>query len=531
VLRARVFAQQAGSEPARMGLQVDGKDIATFDVPVGSNAPQVSEARATLKGGPHRLGVAFLNDYYDPMAADPARRDRNLVVESIAVQGPEVTGPASLPESHRRILFCTPTPATRNECARAILERFASRAYRRQATAGEVGRLIRFVDLAEQSGESFERGIQLAVEAVLSSPQFLFRVELDPRPRQKGEQMPLVREVNEIELAARLSYFLWSSMPDDELLGLAREGRLREGDTLERQVRRMLADPKARALVENFGDQWLHLRLLDNINPDAKQFPGFDEALRGAMLEETRLFFESVVREDRSVLDFLDANDTFVNERLARHYGIPGVKGEEFRRIVLNDDRRGGLLGQASILTVTSNPTRTSPVKRGKWILEQILGSPPPPPPPDVPELKEDKEVVLSGSLRQRMEQHRANPSCASCHSRMDPLGFGLENYDAIGGWRDKDGKFPIDASGTLPSGQSFEGPKALKAILKSRDREFVRCLAEKMLTFSLGRGLDYHDACAVDRIVAAMAEHNNTFSTLVWEIVRSDPFQKRRTR
>jgi len=343
--------------------------------------------------------------------------------------------------------------------------------------------------------------------------------------------LPPTHPVNEFELASRLSYFLWSSMPDEELTGLAVAGKLREGDNLETQVLRMLRDPKSRALVENFGDQWLQLRLLNTINPDAQRFPTFDDSLRRSMLEETRLFFESVLREDRSVLDFLDAKDTFLNERLARHYGISGVVGEQFRRVTLTDERRGGLLGQASILTVTSNPTRTSPVKRGKWILEQILGTPPPPPPPDVPELKEDQDVVLSGSLRQRMEQHRANPNCATCHGRMDPLGFGLENFDAIGAWRENDGKFPIDASGTLPTGQSFEGPKALRVILKVRQQEFVRCLTEKLLTFGLGRGLEYTDTCAIDRIVETMGEKDDKFSVLVLGIVRSDPFQKRRSR
>ena len=531
ILRARVFGQQAGPDAVRLALRIDGMDVAAARVTAESTAPEVVEARVSLRKGQHTFAVAFLNDYYNPDESDPHRRDRNLVIESLAAQGPVVSGPENLPDSHKQIFFCTPTATTKNECARAIIERFASRAYRRQATAGEIGRLLRFVDLAEQNGDSFERGIQLAVEAILCSPQFLFRVELDPRPRRKGEQMPPVRQINEIELAARLSYFLWSSMPDEELLRLASEGQLRSGDNLERQVSRMIRDPKSRALVENFGDQWLHLRLLNAIHPDTKQFPTFDEELRRAMLEETRLFFESLIRDDRSVLDFLDSNETFLNARLARHYGIPGVSGDEFRRVRLPDDRRGGLLGQASILTVTSNPTRTSPVKRGKWILEQILGSPPPPPPPDVPELKDEPGAVLAGTLRQRMEQHRANPSCASCHARMDPLGFGLENYDAIGAWRDKEGAFPIDSSGTLPSGQSFQGPKALKAILRGRNQEFVHCLAEKMLTFALGRGLDYHDACAVDRIVAAMAGNENKFSTLILEIVRSDPFQKRRTK
>jgi hypothetical protein len=481
------------------------------------------------------VGYGFDN-IADVLTLPPLLFEKYLAAAETIAEKAIVVGPAAaqrdrLPESHRRILFITPTGANRTEAARAIIERFASRAYRRPVAAGEVGRLLRFVDLAEEGGEGFERGIQLAVEAILCSPQFLFRVELDPRPRRRGEVLPPVRPVNDYELASRLSYFLWSSMPDDELTELAAQGELRSDDNLERQVQRMLRDPKAWALVENFGDQWLQLRLLPAINPDAKQFPTFDDDLRRAMLQETRLFFESVLREDRSVLDFLGADDTFVNERLARHYGIAGVKGDEFRRVSLTDDRRGGLLGQASILTVTSNPTRTSPVKRGKWILEQILGTPPPPPPANVPELKEDQDVVLKGTLRQRMEQHRADPNCATCHARLDPLGFGLENYDAIGAWRDREGAFPIDASGTLPTGESFQGPKELRAILKGRSDEFVRCLAEKMLTYALGRGLDYYDKCAVDRIVAAMAQNDFRFSTLVGEIVASDPFQKRRVR
>ncbi len=453
------------------------------------------------------------------------------VAEKSVVVGQGGTGAQTLPESHRRILFCTPTPETKTECARAIVERFASRAYRRPASAGEVGKLLRFVDLAAENGESFERGIQLVVEAVLCSPQFLFRVEFDPRATRRGEKLPPTHPISEFELASRLSYFLWCSMPDEELTRLAAEGKLRTGNVLEQQVRRLLKDPKARGLVENFGDQWLQLRLLGTINPDARQFPMFDDDLRRAMLEETRLFFTSVMSDDRSVLEFLDSDHTFVNARLARHYGISGVEGDAFRPVTLEGDRRGGLLGQASILTVTSNPTRTSPVKRGKWILEQILGTPPPPPPPNVPELKEDKDVVLSGTLRQRMEQHRANPECATCHGRMDPLGFGLENFDAIGAWREKDGTFPIDASGSLPGGQTFAGPKALKAILKAREADFARCLTEKLLTFALGRGLDYYDKCAVDKISAGLASGNYQFSTLILGIVNSDPFQKRRQR
>jgi hypothetical protein len=293
----------------------------------------------------------------------------------------------------------------------------------------------------------------------------------------------------------------------------------------------MLRDVKANALVENFARQWLQLGNLDSVAPDPKLFPAFDDRLRRDMRRETEQFFEAIVREDRSVLDFLDARFTFLNERVARHYGIAGVTGEEFRRVELTGSQRGGILTHASILTVTSNPTRTSPVKRGKWILENILGTPPPPPPPEVEELNESTEAALKGSLRQRMEQHRANPNCAVCHQRMDPLGFAFENYDAIGAWRTTDGKFAIDPSGTLPGGESFQGPAGLKVILKKRKDDFSRCLAEKMLTYALGRGLEHYDRCTVDAIGKALAQDNYRFSTLVLEITRSDPFQKRRGR
>jgi hypothetical protein len=317
-------------------------------------------------------------------------------------------------------------------------------------------------------------------------------------------------------------------MPDDELFSLAEKGTLSCPDVLEAQVDRMLKNPRSNEFVENFAGQWLQLRNLRIVQPDHKQFPAFDEPLRQAMIRETELFFASIMNEDHSLSDFLDADYTFVNERLARHYGIPGVTGDEFRRVNLPDRQRGGLLTQASILTVTSNPTRTSPVKRGKWILEQILGSPPPPPPPNVPELDENKGA-LTGSLRQRMEQHRANPSCASCHSRMDPLGFGLENFDAIGAWREKDGKYAIDPAGTLPTGQSFKTPKELKTILKGKKAEFAHCLAEKLLTYATGRGLEEFDQCTVDAIVKAVENDGDRFSRLIKEVVLSEPFRKRR--
>jgi hypothetical protein len=430
------------------------------------------------------------------------------------------------PEARRRILSAAPQ-ARGAAAAQAILRAFARRAYRRSVSDEEIERLTRFVDLAEKNGDSFEQGIRLALQAVLVSPHFLFRVEKDRKAAASGLK---ANPISDFELASRLSYFLWSSMPDEELFRLAERKALRNGDTLPRQVRRMLADSKATALIENFFGQWLQLRSLATMTPDPAQYPAFDEPLRAAMFKETELFIGAIIKEDRSILVFLDADFTFVNERLARHYGIAGVKGPDFRRVKV-PEARGGVLTQASILTVTSNPTRTSPVKRGKWVLETLLNAPPPPPPPDAGELREDKQAVLSGSLRKRMEMHRAKAICASCHQRMDPLGFGLENFDGIGAWRDKDGKFPIDASGMLPGGQTFEGPKGLRQVLLKKQAEFRRCLAEKMLTYALGRGLEAYDKCAVDDITAAVARDGNRFSSLMIAVVQSEPFQMRRAR
>ncbi|HLH27735.1 MAG TPA: DUF1592 domain-containing protein, partial [Acidimicrobiales bacterium] len=416
--------------------------------------------------------------------------------------------------------------------ARAILERLAGRAYRRPVTPMELARLTGLVDLALADGETFERAIQIAVQAVLVSPHFLFRVELDSRPRGNqpaGAPAERAERIGDYEVASRLSYFLWSSMPDDELFRLAGEGKLGSPEILSAQVRRMLLDPKARALVDNFGGQWLQIRNLRTLAPDRERFPHFDESLREAMFRETELFLAEVIREDRSILDLIDGDFTYVNERLARHYGIRGVVGPEFRRVRLNGPERGGLLTQASILTVTSNPNRTSPVKRGRWVLEQILGAPPPPPPPDVTALKEDKAAVGALTVRQRLEQHRAQASCAVCHNRMDPIGFGLENYDGVGAWRETDAGAPVDASGTLPSGESFRGPAELKAIVKARPREFARSLTEKLLVYALGRGLEESDRCVVDRIVKDLESREYRFAVLVQGIVTSDPFLKRR--
>jgi hypothetical protein len=400
-----------------------------------------------------------------------------------------------------------------------ILRAFSDRAFRRPALHDELTRLLTIVLSAEKDGEDPDTSIRLALKAVLASPQFLFRLE------QVYEARSAAR--TDFDLASRLSYVLWSSLPDDELLQLAARGELRRGDILRNQARRMLADPRARALSENFIEQWLQIRRLDQFAPDPALFPNFDEALRSAMIRETQLFCRAIQAEDRSILDFLDADETFVNERLARHYGIAGVRGTEFRRVSLVGTARAGVLTQASILAATSNPNRTSPAKRGKWILESILDAPPAPPPSGVEALKEGSPSEAAHTLRERMERHRSDPRCASCHGRMDPLGFALENFDATGAWRTHEDGRAIDATGRLPAGRSFRGPEGLRDVLRARRDVFARCLAVKMLTYALGRGLDRPDRRAVDLIVARVARDEYRFSALVLAVVESQPFRK----
>jgi hypothetical protein len=546
IIRAEVYGQQVGDEPVRAALRLNRADVQEFEIKAEQSAPATIEAKVRLKAGSARIGVAFLNPFSDPKIEDEKKQQRQLFVRSILVDGPYNPPPPTLPESHRRIMAGNPqlaiqyaanlmgsgfapfgwgpavelgSPFSARESARSIITRFATRAFRRPVKPEEVTRFLKLYDQAEREGDRFEQRIRLALAGVLVSPHFLFRVELDPSDAKPGTAYP----IGEYELASRLSYFLWSSMPDDELFALAARGELRKN--LEAQVRRMLDDPKSTAFIQNFAGQWLTLRKLASVNPDTKTFPNFDEELRAAMVRETELFFEAIVREDRSVFDLIDGDFTFVNERLAKHYGIEDIKGKEFRRVPAPANR-GGILTQASILTLTSNPTRTAPVKRGKWVLDQLLNTPPPPPPPDVPELPSDKE--LKGSLRQVMEQHRASPVCASCHQRMDPIGFAFENFDAVGAWRDKDGDADIDPSGVLPDGKTFKGPAELKTILKSKKELFNRCLTEKMLTYALGRGLEAYDRCAVDKVLAALEKNQYRAFTLVVEVVKSDPFQMR---
>ena len=520
ILRARAYGEQAGDQPARMGFRLGGKEVKTFDVRAVKATPEIYDTSLQVTGGTHRFAAAYLNNFVN----QAKKLDRNLIIEWLEISGPVDAVPQQLPESHRRLFFRGPAPTNpvaRLDYARDILARFATRAWRRPVLADEVTRLLALSHTALGEGDSFERATQIGLSAVLVSPHFLFRGELQPHPNRPDAVHP----IDEFALATRLSYFLWSSMPDDELFGLAGRGALRKN--LEAQLNRMLKDHRSRALVENFGGQWLQLRNLRLATPDAKTFPNFDDALRAALPRETEMFFEQLIREDRRVLDFLEADHTFVNERLARHYGLAGVKGDEFQRVSLKGTGRAGVLTHASVLTLSSNPTRTSPVKRGKYVLENILGTPPPPAPPNVPELK---DTVLTGTLRQRMEQHRENPSCASCHERMDPIGFGFEHFDGIGARRTKDGEFDIDASGRLVSGESFDGASALTRVLvKKKREEFVRCLSEKMLTYALGRGTEFYDKCALDQIGKGLAKRNYKFSALVTEIVKSVPFQQRR--
>ncbi len=402
------------------------------------------------------------------------------------------------------------------------LKQFASRAWRRPATDDEVKRLVRLVERVREQGDESIVGMKLAFQAILVSPHFLFRVELDRHGEKTG---PL----NDYELASRLSYFLWSSMPDEELSRLAGQNKLHESATLEAQVKRMLDDKKAVALARNFAFQWLNLRNLTGLSPDPKRFPTFTPTLRSAMLRETEEFFLHVLRQDRPLTDFLDGDYTFVNEELAKFYGIADIKGTDFQKVSLKGSPRGGILTHASVLAVTSNPTRTSPVKRGKWILENILGTPPPPPPENVDELKEEGE--LKGTMRQQLEQHRANPTCAGCHARMDPLGFGFENFSAIGAWRTTEGKHKIDASGVLPDGKKFDGPAELRTILVEKKDVFAKTLTEKVMTYAIGRGTERTDRCFVEEVTANVAKNDYRFRHLILEIVKSDPFLKRRSK
>ena len=513
--------------PVTLGLWVDGKLTHTTLVetkPSGLvyfNPYSEAEIRVSLPEGDHTFRLGFVDDaFVATLAKEEIYKDTvNKWIGSMTIVGPFASTDAK--PSRTKILVCD--PKTGAVCLDRILSTLARRAYRRPVTRTDVVALRKFVAMATADGQSMEQGIALAVQAMLVSPHFLFHIERDLTPADPTR----VHRISDVELASRLSYFLWSSMPDDELLASAERHQLSTPAVLDAQVTRMLADPKAFAMAEHFAGQWLEIRNLDSIKPDPQKFPAWGPELRDAMKTETRMFFDSILRENRSISDFIDARYTFLNEFLASYYGIAGVHGSEFRRVDLTTSERGGVLSQGSVLAVSSYPTRTSVVIRGKYVLQNILGAPPPPPPMDVPPLDEDA-VGTSASLRTQMETHRSNAVCASCHSRMDPLGFGLENYDAVGKWRMQDGSFPVDSSGVLPSGQSFSSPAEMRQVLSSMLPDFSRCLTEKMLTYALGRGLEPYDRPTVQGITKRLAASGYGFRTLVNEVVRSLPFQSR---
>ena len=464
-----------------------------------------------------------------------ARLTERMVVNTPRVGGIEVIGPYGhdgqpSPESRARIFPCTHPGPHVAACRLPTISRLARRAYRRPVTKEEVGKLAALAERVQEETGSFDEGLASALQAILVSPDFLFRVERgEPRLVTSRRGTPIGVRLTQHELATRLSYFLWASMPDAALAAAADRGTLRRPAVLAAQVKRMLADPRSATLGEHFAGQWLQVRALESAAPDREKFPDFDHYLRTSMRRETELFVAAIVREDRSILDFLDGKFTFLNERLARHYGIDGVAGNEFRRVALPvDGVRGGIITQASVLTVSSYATRTSPVLRGRWILDNILAAPPAEPPPDIPNL-EDTKVDGAASVRKQLEQHRADPSCASCHKRMDPLGFGLENFDAVGAWRTLDGTVPIDASGTLPDGRSFTGPKELRAILRTEREPFTRAITGKLMTYALGRGLERADRRDLKKMAAAIAAERYRFSSVVLQIVNSPAFQMRR--
>jgi mono/diheme cytochrome c family protein len=502
-----------------------------------ATADQHLKVRLAVKAGPHELGVAFLKNPSVLVETErqPYQARFNMyrhprmqpAVYSISILGPYgAKGPGETP-SRRRIFTCRPANAGEEEdCARRILTSLARRAFRRPVSGADLERPLQFYREA-RAKRDFDAGIEMALSALLVSPEFLFRVEREPA----GLPPHTAYRISDLELATRLSFFLWSSIPDEELLEAAVQGKLRRPAVLEQQVRRMLKDGRSQALVSNFAEQWLYLRNLASISPDMRLFPDFDDNLRRAFRRETELLFESILREDRNVLDLLRANYTFVNERLAKHYGIPNVYGSRFRRVTFDQDAvRGGLLRQGSILTVTSYATRTSPVIRGKWILDNLLGVPPPPPPGAVPALKENTGTGQSLSVRERLAEHRANPACSGCHQLMDPVGFALENYDAVGRWRTHEDGRPIDAAGGLPDGSRFSGVSGLQQALLRRPEVFVGTLTEKLLTYALGRGVEYYDAPAIRKVVREAREKDFRFSSLVLGIAGSTPFQMRRS-
>ncbi len=517
-----VESVKVGTEPTKLEWKFAGQGLRTMDLAGRKDAKETLKASVRVtKPGAYPLTLRVLNPLTKPETDKGQPVTRNLTVRQIVLLSPPQ--PVKAPPSQYLIFRPGAGQPNLEVAARMVIQAFGKRAFRRPLAANEVERFMWICKEAAKKGGNFEQSVQTALTAILVSPHFLFRGELQLEPDNPKSATP----VSEWALASRLSYFLWSTMPDEALFAEAERGTLRQN--LAAQLQRMLADPKADALVENYAGQWLQLRNLKLVQPDPRTFPEWDQALATAMERETEMLFQTIMREDRSVLDFIGADYTFVNERLARHYRVPGIEGEAFVPIKLPAERVGGILGHGSFLTLTSNPTRTSPVKRGKYVLENLLGTPPPPPPPEVPDLDDRNRAELHGTLRQRMEQHRVDPACASCHARMDPIGFGLEQFDGVGARRQSDEGAPIDPAGQLVSGEKFAGPAELRAILLSKKRgDFLRCCGEKMLTYALGRGLEYYDRIAIEKVARSL-DKDPSFSNLVFQVVNSVPFQMRR--
>jgi len=520
----------------KLDLRLDGRRLELFTIAAdprggGLGAEKDPSAhlkiRLPVKAGARTIVATFVKDTLRPEGILPRGRERAFFegVGNITVAGPyNVQGPGTT-ASRNKIFICHPAQDVDEQaCAEKIIANLAHRAYRRPVTADDLRQLLALYRKGAES-DGFEAGVTLALQKILISPEFIFRMEFDPPDAKPGSAY----RVSDIELASRLSFFLWSSIPDDELMAVAESGRLSDTAVQEAQVKRMLRDPRSRALVTNFAGQWLFLRNIERIQPDPAAFPSFDENLRHALQQETELLIESTLREDRNVVDLLNTDYTFVNQRLATHYGIEGIYGSEFRRVAITDPRRKGLLGQASILAVTSYPNRTAPTIRGKWVLEQLLGIPPPPPPANVPSLKDDASMATM-TMRQRMELHRSRPACAVCHRTMDPLGFSLENFDGLGRWRDtaRPGTGPIDASGVLPDGTRFDGPEGLREVLLNKKDLFVQTFTERLLTYALGRGVEEYDWPAIRKITRQASADNNRWSSIILGIVKSTPFQMR---
>lgn len=527
VIRVKAYGERGGKELPRFVVKIDNKEVKQVEVPALRNRPVNYDVPVRLEVGRRKIEVGFANDFYDDKYPEPELRDRNLAIDWVEVIGPYFSE-EDLPKFHRAHLQVEAKEGESEiELARRVLRPIMNRAWRRPVSEDEVKRVSSFVKMALDQGDSYEHGLRLAMQAVLVSPHFLFRIEPDRKP-DKADDPFKSYTLNEWELATRLSYFLWSTMPDETLMKLAGEGKLRE--QLDAQVKRMLEDSKSAAFIENFGGQWLTLRNLEAMDMNPEQFAMFDDKLKQSMMKETLLFFEHVMRENKSVLEFVNADYTFMDERLAKLYGREDVKGDSFRKVTYRaEDKRRGVLTHASILTLTSNPTRTSPVKRGKWVMEQILGTPPPEAPEGVPALEEQDAADPKMSLREQFALHRADPGCASCHIEMDAIGFAFEHYNAIGQWREKEGRHPINAAGELPDGSKFKDSLGLISVIEeSRKDLFVNNLARMMMTYGIGRGLDYYDKCEIQKIADIMNKNDNRFHVLVSAVVKSDAFQKR---